>query len=162
MYTPEEIARAAGVPVTRVIAALDGEPRFISHADAVTLGRALVHETLFTMIESPRSSRHAGVPLAVSGSLHAGVIVAVVLMLALGPAPVATTLHTENRPEDDVRLVFLNIPGPGGGGGGGGALEVPRPPKLLRQGRASKSDLIPAPPPTISESEKETPKPPEP
>ena len=42
-----------------------------------------------------------------------------------------------------MRLVFLNIPGPGGGGGGGGALQKRPPPKAERKGRSTVSSPMP-------------------
>src|SRR3954468_5145731 len=41
MYTPREIAVAAGVPVADVLAALNGVDGYVPHADAVRLGRLL-------------------------------------------------------------------------------------------------------------------------
>src|SRR4051812_50102587 len=42
VYSPREIARAAGVPVEHVLVALGGRGGFVSHADAVGLGRELM------------------------------------------------------------------------------------------------------------------------
>ena len=42
LYSPGEIALAAGVPEADVLAALGGVRRFVGHADAVRLGRQLV------------------------------------------------------------------------------------------------------------------------
>ena len=42
LYSPREIALAAGVPEADVVAALGGVRRFVGHADAVRLGRQLV------------------------------------------------------------------------------------------------------------------------
>src|SRR6185503_14669130 len=92
LYSPREIALAAGVPEADVIAALGGDARrLVGHGDAVRLGRALVARaassaspaaaadtgrpaaTLFSMFSGATPSRRpAGVPLAVSSTLHIG------------------------------------------------------------------------------------------
>ena len=171
-YTPREIAQAAGVPVEQVTAALGGPHRdgvFVTHAEAVRIGRALMasapgraeplfdqasaRETkaLFSIVAMGRGSHQSkGVPLAVSGTLHAGLIAAVVVMTTFGLAPAATTLVTDSRAED-LRLVFIATPGPGGGGGGGGLRQPAPPPKALREGRRSLSSPLPVrrPPPPV-------------
>src|SRR5438552_4125199 len=130
MYSTREIARAAGVPEARVRAALGGRTSFLSHAEAVALGRRLVGENraLFSIFEGPADHRSAGVPFAVSSTLHAAVIAATIFIFTFGSAPVATSLH-EAPLNDPLRLVFLNTPGPGGGGGGGGLMQKAPPPK---------------------------------
>lgn len=171
-YSPREIAQAAGVPVEQVTAALGGTHRdgvFVTHAEAVRIGRALMtsapdraeplfdqasaRETkgLFSVVAMGRASHQSkGVPLAVSGTLHAGLIAAVVVMTTFGLAPAATTLVTDSRAED-LRLVFIATPGPGGGGGGGGLRQPAPPPKALREGRRSLSSPLPVrrPPPPV-------------
>ena len=94
LYSPREIALAAGVPEADVVAALGGVRRFVGHADAVRIGRQLARapgapgrqprrsagavtpaDSLFTIFsEASRSRRSAGVPLALSSTLHAGLI----------------------------------------------------------------------------------------
>jgi periplasmic protein TonB len=144
MYSTREIARAAGVPEARVRAALDGRTSFLGHAEAVALGRRLAAERgLFSIFDAPAARPTAGFPLALSGTLHAGVIAAAVFVFALSPATLATTLPAEAPPQDAVRLVFLNTPGPGGGGGGGGLLRKVSPPKILREGRKTISSPMP-------------------
>ena len=144
MYSIPEIARAAGVPEARVRAALDRRTRFLSHAEAVTLGRQLVADpALFSMFEAPLGRHPTGVPLAVSSTLHAGFVAMVVFVFSLSPAPVATTLQADPTRNDDMRLVFLNTPGPGGGGGGGGLMQKQPPPKALREGRKKVSSPMP-------------------
>ncbi len=93
---------------------------------------------------STESAGHrSGLPFAVSSTLHAGIFAAVVFVFTFGPAPVATTLTTVDPPTDPMRLVFLNIPGPGGGGGGGGLLQKAPPPKAMREGRKKISSPMP-------------------
>src|SRR5262245_36461648 len=127
MYSAREIARAAGVPEARVRAAL-GHVDFVSHRDAVVIGRRLCagrrHDErgIFLIFDKVRGHR-SRLPFAVSSTLHAGVFAAAVFVLTFGPSPVATMVSSFDPPPDPMRLVFLNEPGPGGGGGGGGLLQ---------------------------------------
>ena len=75
-------------------------------------------------------------------------------------APRAATLSSDDRPAEQMRLVFLATPGPEGGGGGGGLLQKTPPPKALREGARKLSSPLPArtPPKTIEPQ----PAPPEP
>src|SRR5207302_243728 len=82
-------------------------------------------------------------PLALSSSLHFGAIAAFIVVAALGTAPTATTLATEDRTPERMHLVFLAIPGPGGGGGGGGFRQPAPAPKALRQGTRKISSPLP-------------------
>jgi len=180
VYSPREIALAAGVSEESVVAALrrlDGPPTidgFVRHADAVRLGRALVGRAarqpagegavrgprpLFALLaEGSSGSRSSTVPLALSSTLHLGVIALAVFIATFNLAPHAATI-ADARP-DPMRLVFLATPGPGGGGGGGGLLQKAPPPKAMREGRRAISSPLPVrrePKPVV-----ETPKPPEP
>jgi hypothetical protein len=152
LYSPREIALAAGVPEADVIAAIGGDVRrLVVHADAVRLGRALVARassaaptaaeadatrppaTLFSMFSGASPSRRpAGVPLAVSSTLHVGLIAAAVFIATFNLSPRAAALRTDDPPADPMRLVFVATPGPGGGGGGGGLLQKAPPPKARR------------------------------
>ncbi len=155
VYSPREIARAAGTTEARVRALIGNVDRLVSHADAVRIGRMLVVRrggawapdgalfSLFSMSASdgrrPASRRF---PLAMSGALHAGVLAALVTVLSL--APTAATIETRTRPPAEaMRLVFLVTPGPGGGGGGGGQREPLPPPKAEREGRHRISNPLP-------------------
>jgi TonB family protein len=169
MYSAREIAKAAGVPEGRVRAALGRQTSFLSHAEAVALGRRLItgdrrsvaaDRGLFSIFEGPAEKHSATVPFAVSSTLHAGIVAAAILILTLSPAPVATSLQNEPTPNDPMRLVFLNTSGPGGGGGGGGLMQKAPPPKALREGRKKISSPLPQrqPPPKMEPVEK----PPEP
>jgi TonB family protein len=98
--------------------------------------------------------------MAVSSTLHAGLLAFAVFVATFNLAPKAATMPVEDRKNDPMRLVFVATPGPGGGGGGGGLLQKAPPPKAMREGRHTMSSPIPArrePPPIV-----ETPKPPEP
>jgi len=163
MYSPRELALAAGVPEADVIAAIGGDARrLIVHADAVRLGRALVARassaaaatadadttrpaaTLFSLFSGAGPSRRpAGVPLAVSSTLHVGLIAAAVFIATFNLSPRAAALRTDDPAADPMRLVFVATPGPGGGGGGGGLLQKAPPPKALREGRRAISSPLP-------------------
>src|SRR5688572_5762588 len=161
VYSPREIARAAGVAEDRVRAALGTGDGFVPYADALRLARDLrapgtqrpappgasrgPQPALFSLFgPAGRRARPTSVPLAVSGTLHAGFVALAVFVTSLGLTPTAKTLPVvdEERPVD-MRLVFLNIPGPGGGGGGGGALQKKPPPKAERKGRSAVSSPMP-------------------
>src|SRR4029077_8063260 len=120
-------------------ATIDG---FVRHADAVTLGRALAARAtgqisadvavqggrpLFALLaEGATTSRSSTVPLALSSTLHLGLIALAVFIATFNLAPRAATI-ADDRP-DPMRLVFLATPGPGGGGGGGGLQQKAPPP----------------------------------
>ena len=181
VYSPREIARAAGVAEERVRAVLGFADGFVPYADALRLARDLragsvspvtssfplsagpgeARPGLFTIFgPAGRKPRAQSVPLAVSGTLHAGVVAIVALVTSLGLAPTAKTLPIADERPPDMHLVFLNIPGPGGGGGGGGALQKPPPPKAERKGRSTVSS--PMPPRQRPIAVEPAPKPPEP
>jgi TonB family protein len=162
MYSPREIARAAGVSEEQVLAALRGREGFVSHEDAVLLGRALAQSAARPENRVPQgvapdaaeraplfsafaagAARASGLPLLVSSTLHAGLIAVLVFVATLGPAPTAATLQTSEARPEDMRLVFLSTPGPGGGGGGGGLQQKAPPPKALREGKRAISSPMP-------------------
>lgn len=157
-YSPREIAAAAGVSEPDVIAALGGVRGFLGHDDAVRLGRHLAAAArrapvaapapasvpatvagvsvkapgpLFSLFtESAATRRSAGVPLAVSSTLHAGAIAFAVFLATFNLAPRAASL-VDDPVSEPMRLVFVATPGPGGGGGGGG-LRRPRPKRCAK------------------------------
>ena len=164
LYSPGEIACAAGVPEADVIAALGGVRRFVGHADAVRLGRQLAHAarirpgrdavvpteamppagSLFALFsEAAPRRRSAGVPLALSSTLHAGLIAFAVFLATFNLSSRAASLRADDHPADPMRLVFVAMPGPGGGGGGGGLLQKAPPPKALREGHRAVSSPLP-------------------
>jgi TonB family protein len=165
-FTPREIALAAGVPEAHVLAALGlppgrGSALQVSHAEAVRLGRMLaaraanlsgtrpaeqhpLPKPLFSLFsDGARSRRQTGMPLAVSSTLHAGLVAVAVLVATFNLSPRAATLRTDDRSSDPMRLVFLATPGPGGGGGGGGLQQTAPPPKAARQGHPAISSPLP-------------------
>jgi periplasmic protein TonB len=154
-----------GVPETRVRALLGNGVDFLSHREAVALGRRLVadhqpgNRGIFSIFDGVTRHR-SRLPFALSSTLHAGVFAAAVFVFTFGPSPVATTLNTFVTPSEPMRLVMLNVPGPGGGGGGGGLLQKTPPPKAMREGTKKVSSPLPKrePPKPIEPVEK----PPEP
>jgi protein TonB len=171
LYSPREIAAAAGVAEADVRAALGSTGEFVAHADAVRIGRLLagssrqsavlsrqfsgihhqppvsarsVDEPLFSLFGGiAPTRRHTGVPLALSSTLHAGLIAVGVFLATFNLAPRAATLRTDDAATDPMRLVFVATPGPGGGGGGGGLRQKAPPPKALREGRRALSSPVP-------------------
>src|SRR5262249_25011578 len=133
VYSPDEIARAAGVADTDAIAAIGDADALLPFADAVRVGRALARGSrgalavrprlLFTGVSPAGRARSRGVPLLLSSPLPLTAVAVSVFIATLGLAPTAATLHPEEKPADPMRLVFLATPGPGGGGGGGGLLQ---------------------------------------
>ena len=156
LYSPREIALAAGVPEADVLAALGKARDLVPHGDAVRLGRALAQrvtagssnrtarESLFSLFANAAPARGlAGVRLAASSTLHAGLIAVVVFITTFNLAPRAASLRPDDRPADLMRLVFVATPGPGGGGGGGGRLQEAPPPRAMREGHGKISSPIP-------------------
>jgi periplasmic protein TonB len=156
VYSPREIALAAGVPEREVVAALGrGRHRYVLHSEAVRIGRMLAARRecaiappgpnpLFWMFsESQAGSRTNTVPLAVSSTLHIGLMAVVVFVATFNLVPRAATFTPENRPAEPMHLVFVATPGPGGGGGGGGLRQKAPAPKAMREGRHAISSPIP-------------------
>lgn len=153
LFAPQEIARAAGVAESRVIDAMGGA-RFLPLEQATTLGKELAATALFAAVDRGATGPFGSVPLILSGTAHASLVTAVVLLLMPGRASEAQA--TPVPLTNDARLVYLNLPGPGGGGGGGGHLQLQPPRQALNEGRrATKS---PAPP--VAEPSPSAPEPP--
>lgn len=159
VFSAAEIARVAGVgprdvldlAASGTIASLQG--KFFTTADAVLAVHTLrgqapvVERPLFRNTLGVR--REPGLPLAVSGTVHAAMAAALVLLTTMGMArPQARVSVDEQK---DMRLVFLISPGPGGGGGGGGHKEPAPPPPALLKGSATLHSpvLVRRPPPRI-------------
>ena len=157
VYSAGEIARAAGVrvrDVRQLVAAGTIQPigRFFTADDAVLAVRTLrgaerVERPLFR--PAAGFERRPGLPIALSGGLHAVFVGAFVLLTTLGMARPAARVAAEDRKE--MRLVFLVSPGPGGGGGGGGHREPAPPPPAERKGVAALRSPLPVrrPPPRV-------------
>jgi len=152
VYTLADIASAADSTEDEARAAAGSSRTLWSYADAVRLGRRLVANryaacsTLDTPLFSQAGGRRtdvraAGLPIVVSGSLHLGLLGA--LLLAFGLAPTAATTADDERTNLPPRLVFLATPGPGGGGGGGGARQAAPPPKAESKGHQAIASPLP-------------------
>jgi TonB family protein len=177
VFSADELARAAGVPVRRVreliaageirtvaafsrAAAADGDlGEFIPHAEAVRAGRALANGLIVTaavhagapstgdreLFSRPASARRAtGLPLALSSTLHAGMIVGALFVTTIGLAPTAADSTNAVEEPQKLRLIYLALPGPGDGGGGGGMRQPAPPPKAMRKGPSRISSPLPA------------------
>jgi TonB family protein len=148
VYSPREIARAAGVPEAAVIAVVGPleDDAYFTHEDAVRLGRLLVAQTrarLFEDVIDRRTDRHPLAALALSGTVHVGLVAIFLFVAGLNFAPRAAALTPAASPAELMRLVFLATPGPGGGGGGGGLQQRPPAPKAMREGSRSLSSPVP-------------------
>src|SRR5689334_11709602 len=157
LYSPGEIAIAAGVSEAAVRAALGAAREYVSFEEAVRVGRGLAAARPAEVRTQPRPVESTadvsdadfdmhipqarGVPLVVSSTLHVALI-AVLLFATFNLAPRAAALHVETAPEP-MRLVFLATPGPGGGGGGGGLFQKAPPPKAQREGTRAISSPLP-------------------
>ena len=162
VFSPAELARAAGVPaplIRRLIATaeiptVDGE--LVAHSDAVCAVRGLctgqlgVHPTgarpgvfgsaLFATSAVDLTSRRLS--LAMSTGLH-GALILVFALLATVQLTVASDELERLEPPKLARLVFVAEPGPGGGGGGGGLRQPAPPPKAERKGTDRISSPVP-------------------
>ena len=166
LYSPDEIARAVGVPVADVRQALGAARTLVPHAEAVRIGRQLARarRERAAVAPAPLFARAAGsagnarsspVPFVVSTTMHT-IVVAAAIFITLSIAPALTAFRADDR-HDAIRLVFTADPGPGGGGGGGG-LKQPLPaPRAKLEGRRLASSPVP-----VRTPPKPTPKPPEP
>lgn len=153
VYSPREIARAAGVAEGDAVAVIGRADALLPWADAIRVTRALARgDRAAAMAAAPRplfaaadGGSHAavGVPIALSSSLHVGAVAAFIWMMTL-VAPRAAMLVPDERVP--VRLVFLTIPGRGGGGGGGGLQEKIPPATVQRQGARKVSSPLPEQP----------------
>ena len=160
VFSPDEVAAAAGVAVERVHEALQAGRAwtfrgYLGQTDAVRLVRFLSgrsadssrDRTPLTWFEGPKRRSSAG--LAASGMLHVFGLIALIVATSLGLLSANDTEETLKNSEP-VRLVFLmNKIGPGGGGGGGG-LKMPAPPPRAQRKppiRLVKRPSSPVPPP---------------
>jgi protein TonB len=172
VYSADEIARVAGVRPLDVRALADGgviRPlpggRYFSITEAVagvralTGGAAPAERPLFGRADGLR--RQPGMPIALSGTLHAAMLAIIAFLTSMG----AATTQARAVPEDlkNLRLVFLVSPGPGGGGGGGGLKEPAPPPPAQRKGVEKMRSPVPPvrhrPPPVTVTARQTTPPP---
>jgi TonB family protein len=171
VYTPREIAEAAGIAEHHVRGMLvGGEIRslaalapgqgdrswhqLIPHGEAVRAVRALRSGTLLApcdpsgvrrlLAPDPRPPQARAVPLALSTSVHALMAVLLLVLASLGLTSAAERMEVIEPDRQPSRLVYLAQPGPGGGGGGGGLKMRTPPPKARRAGDRKPSSPIPA------------------
>jgi periplasmic protein TonB len=190
LYTAKEIAQAAGVPLDLVVRLMSAkyvvhadavrigrfvvrEVRAVGWVPEVRGVRGVRevpevrgdHEVpevrrVREVLGYEHLQRRPLMPLLVSTVAHAGIAALMVFLAGLNFAPRAAVLRIDEPPNEMMRLVFRQIPGPGGGGGGGG-LQQPKPaPKAMREGTRKISSPIPErkePKPIVA-----APKPPEP
>jgi periplasmic protein TonB len=185
VYTPAEVARAAGVPLSDVRALIaTGGVRlisgtaFISASEAIRAAKQLravmtarpmaARAQLFDEITPDAAgshalagSRSAGMPALFSSVAHGAVIALIVAMTALS----ADSAPHESAATEPARLVFLVTPGPGGGGGGGGNRMKRPATRLERRGVAhaalSVPEVVPEQPAPAPEPKPTPPPPPE-
>jgi periplasmic protein TonB len=155
LYSPREIAKAAGVADRDVLALIGSGDRSacVPHDEAVRIGRLLVSRAaaaadagpvpMFSLLIGRGAARRRLMPLALSSSVHLGLAAVLVFVAGFNMAPRAAMLQPEDKPNDLMRLVFLQTPGPGGGGGGGGLMQRPAPPKAMREGSRRLSSPLP-------------------
>jgi protein TonB len=177
VYSLSEIARAAGVPVTRVQSLVAAglleptsaaTPGFFAAGDAAAAVRALRADGgrgAALLFDQP-AFEHASVqlPIAVSSAFHGGLAAALILISTMGLTQAQSVEPLRSEPVT-TRLVFVATPGPGGGGGGGGLRQKAPPPRAMRKGKASLDSPIPArkPPKPVEPAPKpEEPPPPPP
>lgn len=176
VYSAEEIAQAAGVPVTRVEALVSAgglrsvteSDRFFASDQAVAAVRALRADggrSAALLFDQPTFA-HASprLPIAISSAFHAGIAVSLVVISTIGLPQAMVQERLRSEPVT-TRLVFIATPGPGGGGGGGGLRQRTPPPRAMRKGKSSLDSPIPlrkAPKPIepVPPPEKEPPPPP--
>lgn len=185
VFTPLELARAAGVPLSDVHAhimaggvrlvpettfiAADEARRAAADLRAAMAARpATARGHLFHEVTAGRGDAHtlaggrrAGIPALFSSVAHGIAISLVVAMTALN----ADSVPAEQVSTEPARLVFLVTPGPGGGGGGGG-MTMPRPATRLERRGAERTaisvpEVVPERPLPAPEPEKAPPPPPD-
>jgi TonB family protein len=168
VYSPREIALAAGVPERLVLDALGAHVSYVPETEAVEIGRALraraarpAAPALFAVVDGRHGESHTMATVAASGVVHAVLAASLMFIVSLKLAPPAAAFRLE-PPHDLMRLVFLNVPGPGGGGGGGGTHQPTPPPKAMREGTSRLSSPLPArvePKPAVPAEKPPEPKP---
>jgi protein TonB len=171
-FTPREIARAAGVPVERVLAEVGrtlASGSVVARTDAVRIVRLLRRGATGTRDASAPGplfagshweSGRSGVPAVVSVCAHTAVIAAIVVATGSGIGTAAMPLEQSAATPQPLRMVYLAIRGPGGGGGGGGLRMERRAPKAMVKGTAKISSPVPRQAPSPVEAPVKRPDPP--
>jgi TonB family protein len=173
VFTTDELAAATGSTPAEISAWVEAglirtlpvgrRDIWIDGQEAVRAGRAIASGAVAASLRSPRRDalslfetptpvwRLLRAPFAVSSSLHAGLVAAVILATAFGLGEATARSESETQRPEKMRLVYLALPGPGGGGGGGG-LSRPTPPARARQqgARALSSPVPVRKPPEVT------------
>jgi TonB family protein len=172
VYTTREIAQAAGVAESQIVAMLqrglvrsvadflpsEADPalrHYIPHPEAVRLVRSLRRgdtplpaaadrDVVRLLAPPPTQPRATTVPLLLSTSLHGLVGVVLLVIASLGLTTADERMEVIEPDAQPIRLVYLALPGPGGGGGGGG-LRMPTPPKKAERKGPAKAVSSPIP-----------------
>jgi protein TonB len=143
-FTIDEVAQVAGMPADQAWrlaglgqAVVHANGHFVSAADAVNLVLILrgdrpesADRAIFNQIPRPAGKTKRG--LAIAGVLHGIAALFLVLGSWIGFVDATASEDIPKPKEQDVKLVYLMMPGPGGGGGGGG-LREPEPPPPARK-----------------------------
>lgn len=171
VFTLDEVARAAGVPVNAVRTLLGrGELSFIPGTWFISIANpartaarlrdvalALHAQPATVLFEPPHARRETRKPVLWSLAAHA----AVALLLVVLSLDRTETAAVDDSVHEETHLVFLLSPGPGGGGGGGG-LRQPRPaPKIARSGPSRMQVSVPrvSEKPVMTTAKEDAPKP---
>jgi periplasmic protein TonB len=175
VYSSGEIARAAGVPLSRVEALVAAEQLrpvvgtagFFASSEAIAAVRSLRADGgrgAAMLFDKPEFAHPpARLPVAAASAFHAGIAATLVLISTIGLPQAAESERVRLDPVQ-TRLVFIASPGPGGGGGGGGLRQRKPPPRAQRKGKASLDSPMPVrkPPKPIEAVPKPEPPPPPP
>ena len=158
VFTPDELARAAGVPRYAVVTLLvAGEirpvsgTRFFTGAEAIRAAASLRATAVITQppwmppplfslavrTTAPIGQKRA--PFIASSCAHLVLLLVALWLTAGSSESAAMSLAPESA-----QLVFLMSPGPGGGGGGGGARQRQPPPRLERRTSGRTGVAVPA------------------
>lgn len=160
VYSARDIARATRRSVREVeglfysgqVVTVDGGS-FVGYDEAIRVMRTIVTGV---PLDPPSASAGSfglrflrpghlqsstGVSLAITGSLHGALVLALLLMAFFGIKGHAEAPQFEDVPPG--RLVFLPLIGPGGGGGGGGLKERALAARAERKGEEHLSSPIP-------------------
>ncbi len=175
VYSIREIARAAGVPVSRVEAliAVDrfrpiaGAAGFFARMDAIAAVRALRTDggrsaALLFDNKPEFAGTSFRLPMAAASAVHAGIAATLILISTIG-LPQAAEMDPVRLDPTQTRLVFIASPGPGGGGGGGGRRQKAPPPRAQLKGKSKLDSPVPvrkAPKPIEATPKPEPPPPP--
>ena len=175
VYSIGEIARAAGVTLSRVEALIDaghiqpvaGSVGYFAPDAAIAAVRALRADggrSAALLFDKPEFAHApAKLPVAAASAVHAGIAASLILISTIG-LPQAAESDLARLEPVQTRLVFIASPGPGGGGGGGGLRQKTPPPRAQRKGKSSLDSPIPArkPPKPIEPAPEPEPPPPPP